>query len=233
MSRSTGQHGTDASAAAADRPRAHCLLVGPRAAPHAGGPVEQTGGDHAPGAPFTPPAELLDALRAKHVSVERCADVYDAMAKVVTRERSVRAGDPRQPLVLLAIEPARIPAADELVAAISAFAPLTSCWRYEPGHSPALCAYAPGARLRPEPARAAPEPARRSPTGPDLRLAGDGPEFPPERSGTGAPAAADPPGSNAVPPLDADEPDDQAAAERLLTDEELAMLLDDRPANRR
>lgn len=181
--------------------------------------------------PSAPPTELLDALNRKQLDIREHHSVISAMSEVMQHARQLKAGGTREPLVLLVVDRARVPRADELVAACAIYAPHAVAWTYDPTAKPALRSYhnPPANTPRPEtPPAQSPAPRQsprivishtpppspqitvvRRPTDPGLRLAGTGPASPrPE----------------AKPVTPAEQPDENPPA---LSDEELRMLLSD------
>jgi hypothetical protein len=112
-----------------------------------------------------PPAELLESLRLRSVTVVRRADAFGAMAELIRLEASTA------PLILLVLEPDSAPRAAELARSVERYAPHAVCWRYDAGLKPALRGFVPP----PEAPAPRDEHRARGPKGsgePRLRLAG-------------------------------------------------------------
>ncbi|MEZ6210130.1 MAG: hypothetical protein R3B46_02630 [Phycisphaerales bacterium] len=191
-------------------------------------------------APSAPPAELMDALNRKQLDIREHHSIISAMGEVMAHARLVKSGAIREPLVLLIVDRARVPRADELVAACAMYAPHAVAWTYDQSAKPALRSYqsAVSNTPRPEPVPTpAATPARQSPKivishtpppspqitvvrrkggggEPNLRLTGSGPAPSPATEPKPAPRDESP---QTQPPT---EPP-------ALTDDELRMLLSD------
>lgn len=177
-----------------------------------------------------PPADLLESLSLRAVTVVRCPDAFGAMAEIM---RLVHAPEP---LILLIVEPGTVPRAAELARSVERYAPQAVCWRFDSAARPALRGYiAPAERpaARVQPANGAPASSSRAE--PRLRLTGIDESSPPV-AGANAPAPARVPQESPEPergaqPATPDRPAD------LLTEAELAMLLshdfpDDLPSDK-
>lgn len=194
---------------------------------------------HAPGE--SPPTELLAALERHQVRIQATASTYAAAAEVC--RRSSGPGSRERTVVLVLVEPERLHAPEALFHAMQRYAPRASVWMFDAGSTPRLRSATeddarrwsrrPIERLvaRPEgfgSARA----ETREPVG--LRLTGTGPtagaaSMP---GPTVAPAAPNTPPGSAGPGINGGaaagiEAQGPITARQVLTDEELAMLLDD------
>lgn len=174
---------------------------------------------HAPDAPPTP--ELTALLAQKGLTLETCNNPYAAAARLCRAQRSARVRHPQPangqlaphtnghatpaspPLVLLLVEPSRLPQRDALARVLELHAPRTICWVYERTAGPTL---------RTEPLAGS---AAAPPPPPTVTI--------PRREPTLTLAPAQSPGVASQVPIN---------AANVLTDEELAMLLsdDDPPA---
>lgn len=173
---------------------------------------------HPPGIPL--PQELLRILERRRVSVVSCRSSFGALAELVRLARTGRAqGAP--PLLLLVMEPERLPDAVELVDLARRYAPRAVRWWYSERAEPRLseltdAVVAGWADARTGPAAPAPSPVRTNGT-PGGSVRGGGP----------VPAPAAPTLRLTEPVLAADRPPGPESSHPVLTSEELAMLLAD------
>jgi len=104
---------------------------------------------HAPDSPPTP--ELTSLLAQRGLSLETCNNPFAAAARLCRAQRSARARNPQPanghlsvappaapPLVLLLVEPSRLPQRDALARVLELHAPRTICWVYERSAGPLL-----------------------------------------------------------------------------------------------
>ncbi len=151
--------------------------------------------------------ELLAALRRPHFSVTACNDAYAATGRVLAAHAAIVAGESRAGLVVLVlVDPAELESAPEVIETIQRHAPSVVIWMFESqaGSGPQLRTVrqtdlVPGGVL-----------------GPRETAPGEGARGSGEVSGG---RAEDERGSGGV----------RGEGERLLTDEELSMLLDIEP----
>lgn len=163
--------------------------------------------------------ELEEALLRRGVDILRCRGVHDAMAEALLHERRRRAGDARDPFIIVFVEPGRVPEASALVDAAATHAPHAVFWQYTKDPSPRLTAWTPAVAaaevLAPEPK---PRPSRYPSAAsavvpPTLRLAGKDDEDEP----------CETPAASSL--SDTAEVHVHAPAASELTEEELTMLL--------
>lgn len=191
---------------------------------------------HAKGRGLDPDLSRALAKRPEF-EVVRCESEFAAMAEVC-RDRD-------RPTVLLLVEPEQLSEREDVLRLLPVYAPATRTWRFDAAASPSLRAVTPEGRGReasegtsgaghrgPEAPVASPliegvigtSRVKVAPPPPRLRLAGEGParqssagEVKPARAGAANAGTGEP-----ELPSEASEPAD---ASRLLSEEELAMLL--------
>lgn len=192
-----------------------------------------------------PSPELREALAKHRIGVRRASSSYDALAQVCALLRD----GPIRPVVLLLAHPAKLDGADVVYEAAQTYAGKAACWMYDPSSTPRLRG------VTPEDARAwTRNPVSRliaspEPTG-SARAAVTfvGPGFPRTPVVPAAPSTEPRPGaagpSMPTKPVARQAPrfvggswdggtssfPGTAVPRHALTDEELAMLLADRPS---
>ncbi len=119
--------------------------------------------------------ELRASLIRRGLTVKECATYHEVMAEAAMHERARRAGEPREPLVVVLIEPDPAGPAAALYDAALRHAPTTVFWELGSGASPRLSAFRPLVKDRAPAEQAAPAavPHACRPARPPLRLAGD------------------------------------------------------------
>lgn len=168
-----------------------------------------------------PPVDLLEALATRRIEVRECVGVFRALATLLD---CMSHNDSRATAVIL-IEPAHFRAlrAEELLGAIDRFAPGVACWQYDSSANPRLarwsmahaatpsqeCPHPPASKVN-----GIKEAIRKAEGTPPLRLTSDVPPAPSQ------PLAQESPAS------DTEEEHPAPTPETLLTEAELAMLLD-------
>lgn len=95
-----------------------------------------------------PPEPLSRVLATRNANVVVRAGVYAAMCDLMEHERDVASGHPREPMVVLVVEPDRVPMATELVGAVLRYVPHAVCWRFDADREPQLRAFDEGPRAR-------------------------------------------------------------------------------------
>ncbi len=177
--------------------------------------------------------ELLAALARPGFSVVRCDDEFEAVARVcrfANTDKPTPIG-PSAVVILLIVDPRRLAAATSVFESVTRYAPTAAIWMYETGSSPQLRTVRPQdvfAWRRPETAS---RPIAGSPAGKveEPKIAGQEPRpnDPPVIEVAQAGMTTPPPPAGTMP--DTAELSPVQPPPRLLTDDELAMLLDVEP----
>ncbi|MCA9310750.1 MAG: hypothetical protein KDA21_06060 [Phycisphaerales bacterium] len=89
------------------------------------------------------PHALISSLQRKKLALSHCHCPWDAMARVMVRQRDVTQGREQDAMILLIVEPERIPHAWDLAEAALRYAPFVICWIFEAEHTPRLRPYEP------------------------------------------------------------------------------------------
>lgn len=174
-----------------------------------------------------PPVNLLEALAARKIEVRECVGVFETMATLL---QCIRQNDSRATAVIL-IEPAlhRARRAEELLSAIARFTPSVACWKYDASATPRLDRWskpspAPlvqdGPKLPASKVNGIKEAIRKVEGAPPLRLTSHSPTPPIH------PLTQKSPDLDKPLVLDGAEENSTPSPETLLTEAELAMLLD-------
>lgn len=87
------------------------------------------------------PAELLDALLARHVDVRVERDAYATVAALAEARPSN--GQPRVPVVLILVEPSELPLLGSVLEVADRIAPGATLWRHASGDAQPLAAVTP------------------------------------------------------------------------------------------
>ncbi|HYE02428.1 MAG TPA: hypothetical protein VD963_04240 [Phycisphaerales bacterium] len=178
------------------------------------------------------PAELVESLRRRGVELVECRSAFEAMARLCVLEHGDGAGSrprygPREPVILVLVEPGRLPRAAEVVASAAVYAPHAACWVYEAAHEPKLRLYDPPEAREGNAREDGPRSSGRAPGSVGLPPGG-------RRHGAQAPTK---PALRLTETEPAPEPGPEPAVEStgtttrsvVLSEEELAMLLGDGP----
>lgn len=190
------------------------------------------------------PDELSALLGARATVLNIETDPVRAMSYLVIHERAFLRAEHKDPMLLLLVEPARIPRCELLVAAASKYAPHAPVWQYVANAAKRLSRYVspseiPAGIIAPAPGVRPPQP-RPAPTTPTAPRGVTGPSG--FVSWAGLPRAAPAPaaprpapklrlaGEAAPQPTGGDDPAKPAAPASIrpgvtLTDEEMRMLL--------
>ncbi len=178
-----------------------------------------------------PPVDLLEALAARRIEVRECVGVFSTMATLLEYQHQ---NDSRATAVIL-VEPGlhRAGRAEELLAAIDRFAPGVACWKYDVSATPKLDRWR---RESPSPVakpvvedhphlpaskvNGIKEAIRKAEGSPSLRLTSHDAALPIH------PHSQESPDSESSHILGAGEEHPASSPETLLTEAELAMLLD-------
>ncbi len=167
-----------------------------------------------------PDPDLLHTLGRKGFRTVVCDNAVEATAWICSTAaptpRGGGAAPSPRPLVLLMDRPGLLRGAAEVQETVERYAPRAACWSHDPTATPRLRAtLSPRAATQPPPRQGSDE----APVAHTLRLAGEGPEIVVPMSVM----APDP--EISLPPAPAATPT-QRPLRDLLTDDELAMLLD-------
>lgn len=188
---------------------------------------------HAPGQPPRP--DLLGALNRPGFRAKKCQSAWSAFAHLTARTGEW-ATCPGEAAVLVLVNPDALPGVADLVDIVDRYNPASAVWMYDPAGKPQLravtaadlAAWRSGTGQPSTPQPVVPAPIRTS--APALRLAGEGPLASPSPARVAqAQRAPDPNPDVKVVPRTQREPSQgeppASAAQPLLSDEELAMLL--------
>ncbi|MBS0196936.1 MAG: hypothetical protein JSR77_09270 [Planctomycetes bacterium] len=177
--------------------------------------------------------ELLAALARPGFSVVRCDDEFEAVARVcrfANLEKPTPTG-PSAVVILLIVDPRRLAAATTVFESVTRYAPTAAIWMYETGSTPQLRTVRPQdvfAWRRPEtPIRPVVGPTGGKAEEPKAAIQESAGQEPPVIEIAQAGMATPPPPVGTIP--DAAELSPVQPPPRLLTDDELAMLLDVEP----
>ncbi|MEQ8317681.1 MAG: hypothetical protein RIE77_02685 [Phycisphaerales bacterium] len=157
-----------------------------------------------------PPAELLASLERRSLSWVGVQDGYSAMAEILMRRRS---GESPKSAVLVLVHPTKLDLSGLVVDALGRFAGPVAVWRFDPDAQPVLAA-----AERHELATVFVRTQEGEP-----RRADQSQDRPPPSS----PAASSDEGER----RQVEPEDEEPTASSLLSDEELSMLLADRPGH--
>lgn len=94
----------------------------------------------APGAP-SPPESLRRAIASRDAEIVLRSSPYQAMADLVEHERAFLEGHRPGALVLIIIDPARLPHAEDLADAAARHTPHSVVWRFSASADPPLAAF--------------------------------------------------------------------------------------------
>ncbi|MFG0256803.1 MAG: hypothetical protein ACF8GE_02770 [Phycisphaerales bacterium JB043] len=202
----TGSSGPHGSGASDESPLVRCVVL------------TSPGSDHGPG-------DLLRALKRKQLSLQLATNPFEAMAHLVRRlDDDVPAS--RRGMALVIVAPKSQPDASlhGMLAALARYAPLTTLWAYDEDSSPRLHSFVPGdgdssadpapeihvkPGLKEQLIEASLKRRGASSEKPSLRLAGEG-QVPQGQ-------------------LDDDGLDESIDPSKIMSQDELSMLLDDDP----